>query len=367
MHAVTRLGWIFATLRTMTRALLVAVVVGVCLPPRALLAEEFSWDLSALAGHAEHDPFLDADRASVQGTYYFQPVDDSSGPHELASFLDPATRVHAALSREKQTMAPFAGGPPPSITIPERVTTTEQYSLGGRYLLRPSKWYFGGSYTASDVGSSPLLSVADVDASSYGLLAGKYLGAATTLEVTLDSSDSRSESEFVICITQQGCVNAGTSTSEERRDRASINLLHVRRFRSMTYSLSARIAATSGDVTVHTPAVTLPGFPAVSPIFGPVGAVTLPAITEQIGIPRLRSYSFAGQVFPTIKLGVRVGYSRWDDDTPADDAYNVATTWFMTRNIGVEFALSRQTIDDTKTQSCSPTPIFATWILPRLE
>jgi hypothetical protein len=333
----------------MTRALLVAVVVGICLLSRTVLAEELSWELSALTSQAEHDPYLDADHTSVQATYYFQPVDDSNGPYELASFLNPATRVHAVLSREKQTSAAFDGGPPPSVTIPERVTTTEQYSLGGRYLLRPSKWYFGGSYTASDVGNSPPLFVAE-DASSYGLLAGKYLGAATTLEVTFDSSDFRSEREFVFCVTQ-GCVNAGTLTSETRRDRGSLNFLHVRRSRLMTYSLSARIAASSGNLTVHIPAVTLPGLPAVSPFLGPVGAVTLPSITEQISIPRLRSYSFAGQVFPTAKLGVRVGYSRWDDDTPADDAYNVATTWFVTRNVGVEFALSRQTIDDTQNAS----------------
>ena len=37
-----------------------------------------------------------------------------------------------------------------------------------------------------------------------------------------------------------------------------------------------------------------------------------------------------------------MGYTRWDDDTAAEDAYDVAATWFFSRNVGLRFAYARQ-------------------------
>jgi hypothetical protein len=51
------------------------------------------------------------------------------------------------------------------------------------------------------------------------------------------------------------------------------------------------------------------------------------------------------ELFPTAKLGVRIGYTRWDDDTPADDAYDVAATWFVRRDLGLEVSYSKQSAD----------------------
>jgi hypothetical protein len=131
-------------------------------------------------------------------------------------------------------------------------------------------------------------------------------------------------------------VGAGIATSETQRDYASVSVLHVRRFRSLTYSLSGRIAGSSGTFTFDAPAFTFP----------PPINVTQPAIHDEFSIPRLQSYSVAGELFPTARLGVRLGYARWDDDTPADDAYDVAATWFVRRDLGLQFVFSRQTVDD---------------------
>src|SRR5262245_15460437 len=122
----------------MRRAFSAAIVIAIGIVARAAPADEFSWDLSAVAERAEHDPFIDADLASVRATYHLDPVDDAGGPYALASFLDPVTRVYGALSREQQTFAASGVGPPPSISIPERVTTREQYAIGGQYVLRQS-------------------------------------------------------------------------------------------------------------------------------------------------------------------------------------------------------------------------------------
>jgi hypothetical protein len=50
---------------------------------------------------------------------------------------------------------------------------------------------------------------------------------------------------------------------------------------------------------------------------------------------------------------VRIGYTRWDDDTPADDAYDVAATWFVRRDLGFQVSYSKQNTDG------DPPAIFA--------
>jgi hypothetical protein len=67
-------------------------------------------------------------------------------------------------------------------------------------------------------------------------------------------------------------------------------------------------------------------------------------------------YSVGGEIFPTQKLGVRLGYSRWDGDSPIDDAYDVSVTWFVTRRVALGFSFADQRnegdspfVDDTET------------------
>jgi len=53
-----------------------------------------------------------------------------------------------------------------------------------------------------------------------------------------------------------------------------------------------------------------------------------------------RVYSIATELFPTQRLGVRVGYSQPDGDSNID-AYDVGATWFFTPRVAVQFVLSR--------------------------
>jgi hypothetical protein len=312
-----------------------------CLAFAAAHADEFSWELSGLVGESESDPLLEAENSGLQATRFFAPVDDANGPYALASFFDPTSRVSVAWGHERlkisTAVASLPGVPGPSASL-ELVTKTDDYSVGGRYVLPRSKWYFGGSYTTADIENPDQLGTRIVDASGYGVLIGKYLGSATTLEAAFDSTEHDSESLYTVCIGQLICLAAGTLTMEQRGDHASVSVLHVRRLRSMTYSLSGRIAGSSGDATIHTPSIVLP-------LPGP--PVTVPTRSIGFSLPRLQSYSVAGEIFPTAKLGVRIGYARWDDKTPADDAYDVAATWFVRRDLGIQFIYSKQTADST--------------------
>jgi hypothetical protein len=304
-----------------------------CLASVRAPADEFAWELTALASEADQVSFTETDHWALQATHFFDPVDDANGPYALASFFDPASRASLAVSREKQTVAIgiFAGigGPPPVFT--PFVVEADAYSVGGRYVLPESKWYFGGSYTKSDIGVQASFSQPE---NRYGLLVGKYLGSATTLEVAWNTNESERDFPVAGSCSAGQCVTID-GTNKRQQDHASVNVFHVRRSDSMTYSLSGRITGSRANVSVTSPGGTLP----------PPSTITVPPLNLTASLPRLQSYSVAGELFPTAKLGVRIGYTRWDDDTPADDAYGVAATWFVRHDIGLEVSYSKQTAD----------------------
>jgi hypothetical protein len=311
-----------------------AAFIG-CLGPIAH-ADEFSWELAALVSEADQVSFQETEHWAVQATHFFAPIDDANGPYALASFFDPATRVSIAWSSEKQTVgigifAGIGGGGGPLVFEPF-VVEAGAYSVGGRYVLPESKWYFGGSYTKSDIGVSASFTQPE---NRYGLLVGKYLGSATTLEVAWNANESERDFPVASSCSPSQCVSID-GTNKRQQDHAAVNVLHVRRSRSMTYSLSGRLTGSRANASVTSPGGTL---------LSPPISITIPPLDLSASLPRLQSYSVGAELFPTAKLGVRIGYTRWDDDTPADDAYDVAATWFVRRDLGLEVSYSKQSAD----------------------
>src|SRR5262245_17939839 len=98
-------------------------------------AEEFAWEPSGFASHLEQDPLFEVDRSSLAFTHYFDPVDDAAGPYGLAAFLDPGTRVAAAVDHEKNTSNTIGGTPGPLPVPPALVTESDEYSVSGRYVF----------------------------------------------------------------------------------------------------------------------------------------------------------------------------------------------------------------------------------------
>ncbi len=322
----------------MSRTLLRSLVAACSLLSTVARGAEFSWEVAGLTSDGHHGS-LKTENSSLQATHYLRGVDDSIGPYSLARFLDPASSVSVTLGHSKFIQQLTAIGPVPFPVSLDVLSREAEKSIGGRYVLPQSKWYFGGTYTTTDIDSPVGVGTNFVDGHAYGLLAGKYLGPTTSLEATIESSDTRGESPSIACVGTAGCVVVGTIDERIRQDHASIGLLHVASFRALRYSLSGRIATTSGHVDLHQPAFTFP-IPSPPPPFG--GATTIPANSVTFGIPQLRSYSVGGELFPTTRIGIRVGYTRWDDETAADHAYDVAATWFFRRNVGLRFAFSRQ-------------------------
>jgi len=303
-----------AIVPAMARTPLAIWLLGACCVAQAQVGE-FSWALLGDVSQGEVGDLQDTDGSALSASHYFAPVDDSRGPYELAAFLDPASRISASVSHQKQTahFVVFPGGPVTDISA-----TTDDYTVGGRYVLRASKWYAGGDYTTSDVDPSPAFgNNTRVDAKAYHVLAGKYLGPNTSLDLGMSRTEGDAKQDF-------SCPPLALCHSEQKSTREVVgsSFLHVRHFRSLAYSLFGGVTQTNAHV-----------------------AFVAPGISTERSAPRYWTYSFGAELFPTTKLGFRVGYTRFDRTAARADSYDGAATWFFRRNVGIEFAWSRAQVD----------------------
>ena len=282
---------------------LIGMAFAVAFAAFAAQAEEFSWQLSGGMSRAEVADFS-TDSWAVDGTYYVEPIDDSRGPYELASFLNPTTRVYAAAS-ETQVESDFINEP-------------AVYSLSGAFVLPGEKWYVGANYSTSIFDDTPFATYSD--SKGYGLSAGRYLGPNTTLELGLGRSEARA-SLCTAVSSATGCFGPLIDT-ETTTDSVDLEVLHVRRFRSLTYSLQGRVSELDSQSETRS---------------------SSPPFLSENAYSR-RVYSVATELFPTERLGVRIGYSQPDSDVDID-SYDVGATWFFKPRVAVQFTLSRTNLD----------------------
>jgi hypothetical protein len=306
-------------------------------------ANEYAWELAGLAGQADLDPLIETNQSTITATYHFAGVDDTKGPLALASFLDPETRIAASIGRNRQTSRVI--GPPGAPAFPNIVSESVTYALSGRYVLPAKKWYTGGRYLETDRAIAPGSLLTDDEMRGATLFAGRYFGTATTLDLSLDRAVDESQGTGIACISNQFCAAVVPQSMHQTRDTAALSALHLTRFRSLTYTLAGSVADSSGQAVIHSGSFE---FPLPSSLFPP-GVVffkppvlSVPARTTEVGLDRYLIYSVAGELFPTRKLGVRLAYADWEDSNTLDYAYDVAATWFVSRNVGLRFALGRQ-------------------------
>jgi hypothetical protein len=307
---------------------------------------------------------LDADQSAITATYHFAGVDDAKGPLALASFLDPQTRIAASIGRDRQTTE-VALPPGVALTLPSIDSESVTYAVSGRYVLPAQKWYAGGRYAETHRNIEPSSLLTEAGRHGAAIFAGRYLGVATTLDLSLDRAVDETRGTGVACINLVACAAVVPQSIGQTRDTATLSVLHVRRFRSLTYTLAGSVADSSGQAVIRSgsfdfalPASMFP--PGVVFLKPPV--IKVPAHTTEAGLDRYLIYSVGGELFPTRKLGVRIGYAGWDDSSTVDYAYDVSATWFVSRNVGLRFVLGRQhahaNLDDTDVAALQATGRF---------
>jgi hypothetical protein len=191
-------------------------------------------------------------------------------------------------------------------------------------VLPGERWYIGANYSKSEGDDTPTETRSDPK--GYRVDAGVYLGANTTLELGVAQSKQRVES-FFGCPAPPAPPCGPSLAVETTTDAVGFEVFHLRRFRSLTYSLQ-------GSVSESEPETEVSGLP----------PFTL-TLTSRDG-PSSRRYAVAGELFPTDRLGVRLGYSTSDvDGFDVDtDNYDVTATWFFKPRVAMELSLGRSTI-----------------------
>jgi len=307
------------------------VLCALAAAPIGAVQADYSWELAGRLGQDESEQDVESDQSSLSGTYYFDPVEDGTGPHALAAFFDPATRVSIATSKDKTTS-------PTGAMLDE----TTNYSVSGQYLLPRSKWFVGGRYSWGDIDDpfSPPTTVLSIDLTGQTLVAGKYLGAAgaTRIQLALDRSKTDTDQRLTVCI--PGCFN-GIATADVTTDEIRFDVMHVGPVRAATYALSGGVSDGNSDLVGSI--AFLP-----NPIVPP-----FPNQTVNLDLGSTRTYFVAGELFPLTKLGVRVGFTRIDGENLNTEVTDVEASWFFRRNLGLELNITRQEDDVVSTDGAA--------------
>ena len=148
----------------------------------------------------------DSDTIDLSGAWYYSGRSDADGPKSRAAFLSRASSIVVGYSRgDESGSASFTGGgniPPVSNTFD---STSNEISVDLRHVWVDSGWYaLAGVAHAELEGDSVIngaASSSEWDATAYALGVGRYLGKATTLDLSVLTLDAGGSNPTVIALT----------------------------------------------------------------------------------------------------------------------------------------------------------------------
>ena len=220
-------------------------------------------------------------------------------------------------------------------------TETLGSSISGRYVWAGSGWYVGGGAERADTDDRP--SMRDMESSAYRVVAGKYLGGSTTLDLTLGASREMQEPEEVVCQVLSGSC-FGFSGYDIDTEEAALSVRHVSTLWGDTWSLSGQVRSSRSEVG-SIPARLLglethPGTAVPSTATG-IAAGSVPLYTETN-----RVYFLSGEWFPSVTLGVRLSYAQVKQEMlPGNEGVGLSGSWFFRRNVAAQASFTRTRSD----------------------
>jgi hypothetical protein len=295
----------FAT-QTVTGALLFAAAF-------AAPADEYSWEISGGQSQTNITGGSDTTSTGAAATHYFTPVDDTLGPYRYAAFLSRSSRITGAI-RHDTTEYSYGFGPVP-LPVSSFTARTDAYTVSGRYVWRESGWYAGGraEHAVTDP-AQPFYT--DITLKGYSAFGGKYLGPSTTLDLTLESTESTTHVEPIACANPP-CLLPLFAASKTSGDNVGVAVQHLGKLAAMHYAVAGHIGANHMEIR-------LPDFN-----------------NQLVYSQRARMYAVSGELLPTARIGVRLEYSSFSDDPARDHDYGLSASWFFKRNVTVQFSWLR--------------------------
>lgn len=200
------------------------LVFGYCFATLAS-AEDYDFEIGLSYGHGNTDSTIvstlngvpapslgvtttssESDNVTLTGAWFYSGLSDSKGPKSRAAFLSRASSVVVGYSRSDDSgSSEFTGGsilPPSSATFD---ATLDEFSLDLRHVWRDSGWYaLAGIATATFEGTSVVdgnSSSGDLDTSAFVLGVGKYVGDATTVDLSTAFVEAENSDATVVALT----------------------------------------------------------------------------------------------------------------------------------------------------------------------
>ena len=309
---------------------------------------EFTWQLAGAHGQDDAAGIVESAHWTLSATYYASPVDDENGPYILAPFLNRSSYLAVGLwqARQENVLVGLHGGSPGFIRRLQELygrstTETLESSVSGRYVWAGSGWYVGGGAKRADTGERP--SMRNMESSGYRVVAGKYLGGATTLDLTLGVSREMQEPDEVVCQVLSGsCFGFGGSDIDT--EEAALSVRHVGALWGDTYSISAQVRSSRSDVG-FIPARLL-GLETLPVTAVPTTGAGVVASGDPLYTEKHRAYFLSGEWFPLITLGVRLSYARVKQEMlPDNEGAGLSGSWFFRRNVGAQVSFTRTRSD----------------------
>lgn len=321
-----------------------AVIAGLSVGSPAAGAE-YAWQVAGSYGQDDAAGIVDSSRWTLGASYYPRPVDDTRGPYELAPFLTRSSYVTVGLSRAREKTVLLRGGYGTSPTIyrilelySRYTTDTSEWSVAGRYVWRESGWFAGGGIDRG--GTEESTSERDVHSSGYRVVGGKYLGDATTLEVTVETNRDRQDPDEVVCEAfAKRCY--GLVGTDAHTDEAGISIRHVGELWDRAYSVGADVRWSRSDHLLVSPRLLDPEgrLFAENPSTERVYAVEE---GELLYTDKTQLYNLSAAWYPTPALGVRLSYVKLTHDEFGDaDGIGLTAGWFFRRNLSAKVSFSR--------------------------
>ena len=182
----------------------------------------------------------------------------------------------------------------------------------------------------------------DVHSSGYRVVGGRYLGDATTLEVTVGTNRDRQDPDEVVCDTfARRCY--GLAGADVHTDEAGVSVRHVGELWDRAWSVGADVRSSRSDHLLVSPRLLDPeGRPfAENPSAERVNTVEEGRL---LYTDETRVYRLSGAWYPTPALRVRLSFlAVKEDDFAAIDADGVGLSagWFFRRKLSAEFSFTR--------------------------
>lgn len=353
--------------------------------PQAAVAAEYSWQVTGRYQDVDAASNVESNHTLLRATYYFSAVDDATGPYELAPFLNRSSYVAVGTERAKmrERLIPSltggaiaVGGMLPDdvfdllgshVGIPgfealpaESGLDSGEFAVDGRYVWPGSGWYAGAHARRGDADGLPdaFFVQTSLDRESAGLLAGRYFGTHTTLELGFETETVNQELRTgpividpffgfpgVPGMPAPVSLDFQTDTDTDT-EAARLSVRHVGRLGGSTFALSASVRSSRSDTGLSIP-TPMDAFLAVHPFDLParriVAADRHPAPVEFFESGRERQVSLSGTLFPTPALGVRLSLSNSDRDAfGSSDRVALSANWFFVRNAAVAIELTRE-------------------------